>query len=185
MCSPTLALAGISAFTSGVSAFAQQEAHNRAADYNSQIATQNAAISENRAEDAKKRGRVEALRIRQEGSKVIGAQRASFASAGVTVDSGSAFDAINDTTISTELDALTTIRNSVVESNTYLDQADAYKAQASFQKATKVSPFVSAGLAAASSAQAFAPIFTGSSAATGSGTNSGTTLTRKFANAGG
>lgn len=72
------------------------------ADYNAQVANQNAALILNQGAEQERRARLQA-------SKVIGGMRAAYGASGVTAD-GSAADVIRSSAANAELNALT-IRN--------------------------------------------------------------------------
>lgn len=88
-------------------ASAQREAAGKQQD----AANAQATIADMSAIDALSRGRTEAGRIREAGSRLISQQRTAYAGAGVDVGSGTAVDVVTGTRVLTELDALT-VQNS-------------------------------------------------------------------------
>lgn len=124
MCDPvTLISAGAAVF----GAYTQVQA-GKAAEKQGEY---NAAIAENKAVDAKNRGRVEENRQRRITAAQIGRQRTQFAANGVALDSGSANDILADTAEIGELDALTIRGNAEREAQYHRSQArqDIYSGQ--------------------------------------------------------
>jgi len=79
------------------------------------MAEQNAAYKEAAAQDAEKRGAVEADRYRRQVGQLIGSQRTGFAANGIDVNSGTAADIQDDTAAFGEFDALTIANNAARE----------------------------------------------------------------------
>lgn len=92
---------------------AQQQANFQAgtADYNAQIANQNAQLNEVRAQEAIAQGAVDEERQRENVRSVMGTQRAKAAASGVVVDQGSAGAIQDETAAFGEEDAQTIRRN--------------------------------------------------------------------------
>lgn len=79
------------------------------------MAEQNAAYKEAAAQDAEKRGAVEADRYRRQVGQLIGSQRTGFAANGIDVNSGTASEIQDDTAAFGEFDALTIANNAARE----------------------------------------------------------------------
>lgn len=91
--------------------------------YLDDVAKVNAGISSRAANDAIKRGEVEADEQRKTTQQVIGAQRTGFAAGNIDVNTGSAGQVQNDAAALGELDALTIINNAEREAYGYRVQA--------------------------------------------------------------
>ena len=103
---------------------AQQGAAQKAAfEYQSAIARNNQIVAQRAAEDARKRGELEANIQRQRSRLLVGQQRAALAGGGVLTDTGSALDLIEDTAGLGELDALTIQSNAEREAIGFQTQA--------------------------------------------------------------
>lgn len=153
MCSPTglfgsgLVMQGMSAGLSAYGSYKQQQAQNKAAEYNARLSERQADISRMKAADARKRGERNEQEHRMQVSQLEGAQRAGFAASGVSVGSGSVIDTLADTNYFGEMDALDIRHAAQMEAWEYENQASAYTADAANQRTTKGSP----GLAATTS----------------------------------
>lgn len=106
---------------------AQQAFQQNQFDFNKQIAEFN-------AQEAIRRGEQQERLVRQQGKKVIGAQRASFAAQGIDIEQGSALDVQLDTAQITEIDALTIKNNAAREAFGFKVQAVADTAQQRFSQ---------------------------------------------------
>jgi type II secretory pathway component PulM len=91
--------------------------------YLDKVSKQNAAMSNQAADDALARGAVKADEQRITTQEVIGTQRAGFAANGIDVNSGSAGQVQNDSAALGELDALTIMNNAAREAYGYQVQA--------------------------------------------------------------
>ena len=91
--------------------------------YLNKIAKQNAAVSEQAADDAMRTGDINADAKRIETRGIIGTQRAGFAANGIDVNTGSAGLVQDDTAQFGELDALTIMNNAAREAYGYKTQA--------------------------------------------------------------
>jgi hypothetical protein len=94
-----------------VGGFAQAQALNAQASFAVSMAEINQRFAAYRAADVLRQGDQQADRIRQQGLKVQGAQRASAAAQGIRVDDGSAEDATLDTRELSADDQITTRNN--------------------------------------------------------------------------
>lgn len=100
MCEPTtIALIAAGASTAVSTATAYQGARNQKAmaNYNAQVAEQN-------AQDALRQGDEEAAKTRRQYAQVQGQQRAGFAAKGIDADTGSAADALDQTDFFSQID---------------------------------------------------------------------------------
>lgn len=79
------------------------------------MAEQNAAYKEAAAQDAERRGAVDADRYRRQVGQLIGSQRTGFAANGIDVNSGTAAEIQDDTAAFGEFDALTIANNAARE----------------------------------------------------------------------
>lgn len=91
--------------------------------YQQQVANNNALQAEWQAESARERGQLEEQRHRQQVGLLKGEQRASTASKGFALESGSAVDQLADTAEYGELDALIIRNNYEREAVGYTNQA--------------------------------------------------------------
>jgi len=145
MCEPGLIIGAVGTL---VGAFAQKqavEADNKAMEYNAQMQERNATIAQQQSQDAQIRGQEEETRHRQRVSQLKGTQRSALAASGVQVDTGSAFDVIEDTTRSGELDALSIRHNAGMETWGHQVQSSNYQGQAGLARAQKRSPGMAFG----------------------------------------
>ena len=91
--------------------------------YLDKVSKVNAGISRQAADDAIKRGSIDADEQRKVAQQVIGAQRTGFAAGNIDVNTGTAGQIQNDTAALGELDALTIINNAAREAYGYRVQA--------------------------------------------------------------
>ena len=114
---PTMitAMQGASVLMAAQSARQQSKATRAAYEYQSAVERNKAAMLEERASDALRRGQLEENKARQRGAQVRGAQRARFAAAGLALDEGSPLNFLLDTEYMTELDADTAADNAARE----------------------------------------------------------------------
>lgn len=114
MCEPITFGTGLSAGVSAVSGFLGGQAEARAH-------SRNAAISRERAVDARQRGDYEANRNRGRVSQMIGKARAALASSGFVISS--ADELLADTAEMGELDTLTILNNAAREAHGFETEA--------------------------------------------------------------
>lgn len=107
--SATLAIFG--GFLSLMQGKEQAEQARIEAQYKKIIADGNERIAEVNASDAIRMGEIGVDNIRRQTSKILGAQKASYAGQGVKIDSDSARDVAADTMAMSELDIATTRSN--------------------------------------------------------------------------
>lgn len=126
------ALAGASATALGT--MQQGIAAKQAADYEADVAKQNAKRAEIAAEQAVTRGEAEVAQHRLRVAQSISNARAAAAARGVLVDSGSALDLTSTIATSGEIDALTLGYNARQEADSFLDRGGQFRSEASLQK---------------------------------------------------
>jgi len=131
-----LPLAIVSAGFQAFSAFSDASAQKQVARAQSQIAANNVIIAENNAKyseqqgaDAKARGLKDADALRRKLAAIEGSQRAGYAGAGVTLDTGSPLDILSDTNTLGNMDISTTLDNAEKESFGYRMGAYNFRAQ--------------------------------------------------------
>ncbi len=111
MCVPLVALAAVASVAgTAVSFFGmQQQASSAAAsaNYQAQVARNNAVIQENNAQAAIQAGQTEEQNQRRKTAQLEGAARAAIGANGVSTTSGTSLDVLGDTAKLGELDALT------------------------------------------------------------------------------
>ncbi|SAP72475.1 Uncharacterised protein [Klebsiella oxytoca] len=130
MCEPATIAAGAAIAMGGLSAYSQIQ-QGRAA---SQVADAQAESYENASRDAINTGNAEAARQRQQTRQLQGQQAAAFGAAGTDMTSGSSLNIFGDTAAGGQLDALTTINNSINQSNSLAFQADVTRTQAKIDR---------------------------------------------------
>jgi len=131
--SVALASLALTAVSAGVTTYATLEAgkaQKKSADYEADVAANNAIRANRMAEDARERGRIAEGQVRERTKQVVGQQRAGAAARGVLVDEGSALAQTLDTVEIGELDALTTRVNAEREAIGREDQATDFRNQA-------------------------------------------------------
>jgi hypothetical protein len=141
MCEPTtiaavatgLQIAGT--VTSTYGAYQRSKAEKQAYEYQSAVARNNAMISEQQAQDALQRGQTAEARQRMKTAQLKGAQRASLAARGISLDEGSALNILDDTDYFGELDALAVRENAAREAYGYRVQGSNYSSNAAMMRA--------------------------------------------------
>lgn len=121
------------------SSAAKQEvqAQNQAADYNAAIQENNAKIAEMQAQQAQASGDIEEKQHRLRLSRLEGQQRSGMAASGALVESGSSLDALEDSALWGEFDALTLRHNTAQNVWGYKTQANNYRSQAQLYRMSK------------------------------------------------
>lgn len=120
---------GAGSFTSG---FSQSAAYKMQGDYAKQTAELNIEIANAQAEDALTRGEKAVTQNNKKTKQVIGSQRASLASQGIDVSSGSALALQEDAAQLGALDSLTIKNNAWREAWGYKTEALTSRAQGNF-----------------------------------------------------
>ena len=107
----------------------------QSAEYNSQIARNNATLASYQAMDALTRGKTAEDRKRLETGLVAGKAKVRIAGSGIDVGYGSSLDRIGDIYTVGDTDALTISANAEREAWGYQTQASDYRSQAALRKA--------------------------------------------------
>ena len=131
----TLAIASLAASAAStavgvVGAVQAGKAAKNEADYRAGVARNNQILAMRAADEARKKGDLEANMKRQESLQLQGRQRALLAGAGVQVDIGSAGALVQDTAAVGELDALTIRSNAEREALGFEAQGSNFEASA-------------------------------------------------------
>ena len=135
MCELTTALMIGSTVIGGIGQIQQANAASAASKYNAQVAEMNATLADRRAKDALERGAVEEQRKRMEVAQLQGRQRAAMAANGVDLTFGSPLDALVDTAVLGDLDALTIRQNAAREAYDFQVQGVNQRADATLSRA--------------------------------------------------
>ena len=165
MCEATTIAYIAAAVISGVSAYSAAESQQASAEYQSQVAQNNADSADEAARDAIKRGEIAAQNQRRKNSQLLGTQRAVQAARGLDIGEGSALAILEDTAYFGEVDEQTIRDNAAREAWGISIQGGNYKAQAGLLDAQ---------------ANGINPLFSGATAAAGSYLGSGGTVSGKW-----
>lgn len=125
MCDPLSAMLGFTALGSLSSANQANQA-GKAAQASAQY---NAQVSEAQAQDALRRGELEAGQVRNRTQQQLGRQATAVAGAGVDVSTGSALDLFADTAAFGSMDEQTVRSNAMREAYGYSTQATSQRMQ--------------------------------------------------------
>lgn len=106
----------------------EAKAAEQMGDYEAQLYGMNAEFAELQAEDAIARGRESEFRSRAGTRQLVGAQRVALAAQGISLDTGSPADVIENDMMLGELDALTIRNNARREAWGFQAQAAQYRA---------------------------------------------------------
>jgi len=117
----SMGMSGISTALGAWSQYQQGRAEKKRMDYQ-------ARMQDLRADRIEYRGEWEEQRLREKGSQVKGAQRASYAASGVQVDTGSPLDILASTDLEVERDAAMIQYNSAMEAGAARQQGGLYRA---------------------------------------------------------
>ena len=153
MCEPTTIIMAVSAVVGALGAYQGAESQKAAATYQSQVAANNAKVSEWQAQDALQRGQVARQDTRRKYAALEGTQRAGLAARGLDISEGSALSILEDTQYFGELDMGTVSNNAAREAWGYRVQASNQTANASMLKAQAdaTNPMFAAGASLLSS----------------------------------
>lgn len=146
MCDPTVALVAsiASAGATAYGAYQQSAAEKAAAKYN-------AAVAQNQAADARRRGEEEAIRRQRDARRLAGRQRTTFAANGIDISAGTAGDIVDETNFFGLVDATTARNNAAREAAGFTSEANLYRTQA-----RSANPLAAAGVSLIGSAGAVA-----------------------------
>ena len=140
----TLALGLASTAFSAVGAYQHQKAANRQADYNAQIARNNALAAEYEAQYAKESAAEKAKEQKRKTAGIIGSQRAAMGASGVVADEGTFLNLTLDSAEQGKLDELAILHEGDKEAWRAEINADNYTAQSQMYSMSKSSPFMTA-----------------------------------------
>lgn len=147
MCDPTggvatMALIAASTAVSAYGAYTQQKAANKAADFQSQVASNNQRTAELYAKDAEKRAAQEASDHKKRIAAVKSDQQASMAAAGFDIGQGSALDILGDTAAAGAMDIARIKDDGARKAAQYRQQGSNFGAEAQLYANSKSSPFL-------------------------------------------
>lgn len=128
------ALSAVSTVVGAIGQARQGRAAQAQARYQAAVARNNQIIANRAAEDARRRGEIEANIQRQASRQLQGRQRAILAGQGVAVDVGSAGVLIEETAGLGELDALTIVSNAEREALGFEAQGMSFGAEAQLEQ---------------------------------------------------
>jgi len=111
MCEPMTAMMALTA----ASTVMKMKADTDQASYNAQVARNNAVIAGYAADDAQRRGDLEANRVQRQTSQMVGSQRAGFAAKGLDISDGTPGDIIDQTNFFGKIDSDTARYNGRLE----------------------------------------------------------------------
>lgn len=167
----------VSAGLAGYSAAAQADAQKKQANYQAQVAANNAQVSAWQRSDALQRGEIDAYNAMRQQAALLSQQRASLAANGVDITEGSALDVLSTTKFLGQADVNTLQSNAAREAWGYEVQGANQMAESNLSKwkADNINPALAGGLAAGSSLLSSASSYAGAGGFKGgnSGTNSG------------
>lgn len=125
----SIASTALGAGMTAVGQIQQGRAAAAQANYQSQVANNNRILAMRAADDALHRGKIAETQQRFKTRQLIGLQRASLASNGVLVDTGTALGLTVDTAGIGELDALTVRDNAAREADRFRQQGANFAAE--------------------------------------------------------
>lgn len=127
MCEPVTILATAAALGTAMTAYGQYQQ----GQFSKEVGNYNAAVLDQKTEEAKKIGSINEARSRAQTAEVMGAQRAAMGASGLQVDSGSFGDILQDTAKYGELDAQTERSNALKQAWGYQTEAASSRMQGS------------------------------------------------------
>lgn len=147
MCEPTTILMGAGLALGAYGTYQQADASRNMANYNAQVADNNAKTAEYAAQDAIRRGDEEAAAIRRNADMLKGSQRASMAARGLDLAEGTAQELQDQTDFFSFADQATARTNAQREAWAARNQGANYRSEAGMQRATArgINPMLSAG----------------------------------------
>ena len=175
-----VATAVISATMSGIQAKNQAEAERSAAEYNAQVANNNATIANQQRSSILQQGDVEAQNEMRKQAQMIGEQRAQMSANGIDITQGSAQDILASTKFLGGIDVNTIQSNAARQAWGYEVQSMNDKSTAVMEtwKANSINPSqigaMAAGSSLLSSIGSAASSYAGSKGGGGGGGKSGT-----------
>lgn len=147
MCEPTTILMGVGLAMSAYGAHQQAEGQKELANYNAQVASNNATLAEYEALDATRRGDEAAAAVRRNADMLKGSQRSSMAARGLDLAEGTAAELQDQTEFFALTDMATARHNAAREAWSIRAQGSAYSGEAAKQRAigSAISPTAAAG----------------------------------------
>lgn len=136
MCDLVSALAVGSMGFGAIGAYQQSASAKASAEYQSQVARNNAISAEYQAQDALKRGEVAEAEQRRKTMMLKGGQTARLAANGIDISEGSALQILSDTDWMGEQDALTVRDNASREAWAYRQQGSNAQSNSNMLKAS-------------------------------------------------
>jgi hypothetical protein len=128
-------LGGVGAIAGLGGMIQSSQASKAKSEYDAKVAANQAKVAGYQADDALARGEIAERQQRLKTNQLVGQQRASMGASGVSLDSGSFVDTLEDTAGYGELDALTIRSNAAKEAWGYRAQAAGQNAQAGLSSA--------------------------------------------------
>lgn len=144
---PVLGILG--AGVSAVGAIEGGHAQANAANYNAEVARNNATIANQNAEYSLAAGSEKATVEGLKGAETAGALKATQAASGIDVNTGSAVDVQRGQREKSVLDTATTMNNAELQAYGYRTQSTGFTAQAGLDEAEAEQAPIGAGLSAA------------------------------------
>lgn len=141
----------VGAAVQGLSALQQGQAKQAQYETEAAVARNNQTIANNAADDALRRGELEAQRVQRQGMQLVGTQRAGYAAKGLDITEGTPGDVIDQTNFFAQADSATARYNGRVEAWQKRSQANNFGAQASAASTRAGSAVTSSLLSAAGS----------------------------------
>lgn len=120
---------------SAFSTIQQGKAAEAQANYQAQVADNNAKVARMQAEDALQRGQIEEQQHRRKVQQMLSTQRVGIGASGFDLSDTTSQDILGDTAMFGEYDALTIRNNAAREAWGYRNQASNYTAQAGANRA--------------------------------------------------
>lgn len=130
MCEPSLVLGFMGLGMQAAGAVGRSQAEARAMSANADIADKQAALDDERAEDALVRGKERIFAKRLTQAQIRGRQKAVLAARGLSLAEGSAFDILEDTDYLSEIDVNTIQTNAEREAWGFRERAKMSRLQA-------------------------------------------------------
>lgn len=149
MCEPTTIMMGVAAVVGAYGAYSASQSSKAQAEYQSDMAANQAKVSKYQADDAIARGGEEAIKASRQAERLRGTQVARLASNGLDISSGTPLAILEDTMYFGQQDANTIRNNAAREAWGYTTQAGAQAG--SSQMFASVANSQNAGLAAGTS----------------------------------
>ena len=128
----SIAMAAVSAIMGTISSLQSASAQANAYEFQAKQADDNARIAEQNATEARQKGIEDSRLKKMKTAAAIGEQKAALASNGVDITSGSALDAIEDTAVAGELDALNSVYEGEKTAQNYEIQATDFRNESSY-----------------------------------------------------